>query len=272
MTDKKQDLQTQEFKWGEFLASKKSQIIAALPKHLDANKMLRVFLTEMQIKPKLKECTPLSILGCLLTASQLGLELGGVLGQSYAIPYKDICTFQMGYQGLLELAYRSGEILKVTAREVYENDFFDYQYGTNEYITHIPEKDDRGQLTHVYAVVHLRNGQKEFKVLSKPEIERFRMSSQAAKSSYSPWNDWYEAMAKKTVIKQVLKYLPKSSELQRTIQLDDAADSGDQLKFITPLEDEVISKPKQLTKKTNEVDSLLQDKIQSAQDAYSVNA
>ena len=71
------------------------QLAKALPRHMNADRMARIALTEFRKNPELGKCTPHSLFGSLLTASQLGLE-PGPLGHAYLIPYKGQVTLQLG--------------------------------------------------------------------------------------------------------------------------------------------------------------------------------
>jgi|SRR5271157_988796 len=221
---------------GEFLKSKSRQIAAALPKHMNADKVLRIAMTEISRNKKLAECTQDSLITAIIQSSQLGLFPDSIAGEAYLIPYinnkKNIteCQFQVGYQGMLSLAYRSGEILNVDAQVVYENDSFELLMGTEQKLKFIPNlQSDRGDVYCYYAIAHLKNGGSQFIVMSKQDIDKHKTYSKTGSSAYSPWATNYDAMAKKTCIKALLKYLPRSAEnlnLIKAINLDDQADLG----------------------------------------------
>jgi len=211
----------------------KAQIEAALPKHLTADRLLRIAMTEARKNPVLLECSQTSFIGAIIQTAQLGLEPGGALGHSYLVPFKNKKTgqtdvqFIVGYRGMMDLSYRSPHVDRVVARAVYEGDKFFFQYGTEEKIEHIPDLEANGQkLTHVYAIVFLKSGGKIFDVMEKKEIESTRKRSKAAESG--PWETDYEAMAKKSVVRRLFKYSPVSIELQNAIGLDEAAERGEQ--------------------------------------------
>lgn len=204
------------------LEKMKPAIAQALPKHVSAERIARIALTAVRSNPKLAECTPQSFLGSLLQASQLGLEVNTPLGQAYLIPYKDICTLVVGYQGMLDLARRSGMVKAIYAHAVREADEFDYELGLEPKLSHKPAEGDRGDLTHVYAVARLTGGEPIFTVLTRAEVERFRARSRAKDSG--PWVTDYEAMALKTAIRRIFKWLPKSAEMSMAAAVDEADD------------------------------------------------
>ncbi len=199
-----------------------NQIARALPKVMTPERFSRMVLTALTKTPKLADCTPQSFIGSMLTAAQLGLEPNTPLGQAYLIPYGNKCEFQIGYKGLLELAHRSGEIKTLEARCVYENDEFNIEYGLNPNLIHKPCFKDKGELIGVYAVYHLNNGGYAFEFMNKTEIEEHRNQySKAYKRADSAWSTDFEAMAKKTVIKRLLKYAPLKTEFVRAVVEDE---------------------------------------------------
>ncbi len=202
------------------------EIERALPEFLRKNggaeRFTRIALTQLRTNPQLMQCDPKSFLAALMQSSQLGLE-PGMLGQSYLIPYGKEVQFQIGYKGLIELARRSGQIQSIIAHAVHENDEFEFQYGLEENLSHKPNiRGDRGEVYCYYAYATLKDGGHAFVVMSKADVDRIRDKySKAASSKYSPWNTEYDAMAKKTVIKQLMKYLPVSVELLRGLSQDE---------------------------------------------------
>lgn len=214
----------------DWIMAMKPQIEAALPSVITTERFTRMALTAVSSNPKLANCTPKSFMGALMNAAQLGLEPNTPLGQAYLIPYKnkgvDEVQFQIGYKGLVELAHRSGEFKNIEARVVYENDEFEYEYGLEPKLVHRPAKSNRGKPIYYYAVFTLVNGGFGFEVMSKEDIDIHKNKySQAAGSKYSPWNTAYDSMAKKTALKQVLKYAPIKTEFARKINEDETIKS-----------------------------------------------
>ncbi len=199
-----------------------NQIAKALPSVMTPERFSRMVSTAITKNSKLAECTPQSFIGAMLTAAQLGLEPNTPLGQAYLIPYGNTCQFQIGYKGLLELAYRSGDIKTLEARCVYENDEFSIEYGLNPNLVHKPCFKDKGELIGVYAVYHTNNSGYAFEFMSKEEIDSHKNKfSKTANKNDSPWKVDYEAMAKKTVIKKLLKYAPLKTEFIRAVSEDE---------------------------------------------------
>lgn len=213
----------------------KKQMALALPKHLTADRLARIATTEIRRVPALAQCNPESFLGAVMQCAQLGLEPSNGLGHAYLIPFgngkdkKGRSNVQLiiGYRGMIDLARRSGQIVSLSARAVYEGDEFSYQFGLNEDLKHIPaDGENGGALTHVYAVARLQGGGVQFEVMSRKQIEAVRAQSASAKLGSSPWHTHFEEMAKKTVIRRLFKYLPVSVEIQRAVGLDEQAEAG----------------------------------------------
>jgi recombination protein RecT len=202
----------------------KGQISAALPKHISADRMARIAMTAIRTNPKLAMCSEGSLLGALLHASQLGLEPNTPLGECYLIPYKDECTFQLGYKGLLTLAYRSGQYKRIFAEHVYPSDVFKSTAGLNPTLHHERVFPEDGEPHIFYAAYQTVDGGEHFVVWWKSRvILHAKKHSQAYNKAGSPWQKNFDAMAKKTVLIDVLRYGPKSIELQEAIQFDNVA-------------------------------------------------
>lgn len=202
------------------------EIRKALPSVLTPERFTRIALSALNNTPALQQCTPMSFLAALMNAAQLGLEPNTPLGQAYLIPYKNKgqleVQFQVGYKGLIDLAYRNGQMQTIQAQAVYENDIFEYEYGLEPKLIHRPAYSDRGEVTYFYGIFRTVNGGFGFSVMSKADMDQYaRTYSKAFSSDYSPWKTCYEEMAKKTVIKQALKYAPIRTDFQRALSLDE---------------------------------------------------
>ena len=205
------------------IKSMEGEIAKALPSVITPERFTRITLSALSANPKLSECSSKSFLSAMMTAAQLGVEPNTPLGHAYLIPYRNHgqleCQFQLGYRGLIELAYRSGEVKMIQTRVVYENDNFTYEFGLDPKLHHIPAKTDRGAPIFFYATFHTKDGGEGFEIMSTEDIQAH---AQKYSKSYSsgPWQTNFEEMAKKTVLKRLLKYAPLKSEFARAISMD----------------------------------------------------
>jgi recombination protein RecT len=255
----------------------KTQIAAALPKHLTADRMMRLLLTEIRKNPEINECTTQSVCSSIIQASQLGLEIGTLIGHGYLVPFKKKdrktgqfikeCQFIIGYRGMIDLARRSGKIIAISAQAVYENDNFEFQYGLNEKLNHVPTQGDRGKLIGAYSVAKIENGGYHFGVMFKNEIDKVRERSKSGSSSYSPWETDYEEMAKKTVIRRLFKYLPISVELYENIVKEEIMEFKDLPESIIQNDIPMIKSESEETTKAD----FIADKLNSKKEEVLVN-
>lgn len=202
------------------------EIKRALPSVLTPERFTRMALSAINNTPKLAECSQMSFLAALMNAAQLGLEPNTPLGQAYLIPFlnkgKLECQFQVGYKGMIELVYRNPLVQTIQAHAVYENDQFDYELGLDAKLKHKPCLEERGDLLLFYAVFKLTNGGYGFEVMSKQDMDvHANRYAKGISSSFSPWKTNYEEMAKKTIIKKVLKYAPIRTDFLKAVSLDE---------------------------------------------------
>lgn len=228
------------------------RIQAVMPKHMSSERMYQIALSAINTTPKLAECSPATLLSCVMKCSALGLEPSAVdgLGRAYILPYRSKQGMQaqliLGYKGMIALARRSGEIKDISARAVYEGDEFDYSFGLDEHLSHKPaarDHKDGEKPTHVYMVAHFKDGGHYMDVMTFQEVEAIRKRSKAANNG--PWVTDYEAMAKKTVIRRAFPCLPVSVEAQSAAASDETSGGYvDQLSFdpIMPADEESARK------------------------------
>ena len=215
----------------QYIKSMEGEIAKALPSVITPERFTRIVLSAISVNPKLGECTPTSFLGAMMTSAQLGLEVNTPLGQAYVLPYMNHgvmeAQFQLGYKGLIDLAYRSGEVEVIQAHVVYENDEFTCEYGLEPKLTHKPADKDRGEPVKVYAVFKTKSGGFGFEVMSMDDVKRHAAKySKAYGNAFSPWKTNFEEMAKKTVLKRVLKYAPLKSDFIRQAVQDETVKRG----------------------------------------------
>jgi recombination protein RecT len=207
------------------IATLRPQLQRALPKGMDADRVARLALTAVRKNPDLSRCTAESFAGALLTSSALGLE-PDVNGEAYLVPYEDKraqtweCSLIVGYQGYAKLFFQHPLARHLDAQAVHERDDFDYAYGLDPYLRHKPARGDRGPVTDYYAVAALSTGAKMFVVLTKDEVKALR-GGKVGPSARFKGGDPQHWMERKTVLRQLLKLLPKSTALQRAMDAEE---------------------------------------------------
>lgn len=210
-----------------YVKEMQGEIAKALPSVISPERFTRMVLSAISTNPKLGECTPQSFLAAMMSSAQLGLEPNTPIGQAYIIPYRNHgvieASYQIGYKGLIDLAYRSGEIKSIFAQIVYENDKFECEFGINPILRHVPADGERGNPVKAYAIYTTVNDGYGFDVMTIDEVkEHAKKYSKAYSSGYtSPWTTNFEEMAKKTVLKKALKYAPLSAEFMREVSADE---------------------------------------------------
>lgn len=216
------------------LEKHKNAITASLPRGFDnPDRMIRAAVNAISTTPHLAKCTPESLFISIVKGFSLGLEPNGVLAHGYLVPFKDKgvekAQFMPGYRGLIELARRSGKIAEVYATEVYENDKFEVKLGTNKELIHEPDFfSDRGEIRGWYAVFKLTDGSVDFEIMGYDDVEKIRKLSKAGGSNFSPWNSGhYNEMARKTVIKKLLKRAPMTVEAAKAVDDDNKVAMGE---------------------------------------------
>lgn len=196
----------------------------------DANKIIASMLYVASRTPKLLSCSIDSIGECLLHSAGLNL-FPGPLEECAYVPFKGRATFIPQYQGLCKLAYNSGHVRSITSGVVYENDVFEFSNGTDEFLRHIPllaDRAARGDRIAAWCVVKTLQGH-QIEVQPIDFIETTRKRAPAGKMNDSPWNaspETYDAMARKTMLRQALKTIPKSTRLAKALDID-ASDIAD---------------------------------------------
>lgn len=228
------------------LQKKQGEIAKMLPRHLNAERLMKVAQIAATTTPALLKCDVPSLIGAIAQCAQMGLEPNTVLGHAYLVPFntkrKDaegnerwVNSVQVivGYKGLIDLARRSGQIVSIAAHEVCEGDQFDLVYGIDEKLEHRPAMGERGPIIGFYAVARLKDGGHAFEFMSRRQIEQIRDASQGwnqakkwKKEAAHPWSVHFVEMGRKTVIRRLAKYLPLSIEFAHAVALDEAGAAG----------------------------------------------
>ncbi len=191
-------------------------------------------------QPGVAACTHDSIMGCLVKAAIFGFRLSQELGQCWIVPrnvnvgtrekatWIKVATFQVGYKGWQELAFRSGKVESFDFGIVRQNDKFDFEQGSAPVIRHKYDggEYERGDRKGVWASATLMSGRVVFHYCDISEIERHRLMSDTQRNSQTPvavWGNHYDIMAMRVPMRYLCTLkLPKSAELQAAIESDGA--------------------------------------------------
>jgi recombination protein RecT len=204
------------------------QFEKVLPPHMTPDKLYRTVITSVQNTPKLLQADRNTLLAAIMTSAALGLEPDGVTGQGYLVPFKGRVQFIPGYKGYITLAMNSGFVLE--GHVVYENDHFTYQAGTDPNIMHAPSRsglgEERGGVIAAYAVARSNSVPTISRVIERPDLIAVRDGSSGYKAmgGSSPWVTNFDAMCRKTAIRQLGGNLPLN--VQRLAAIEAAADRG----------------------------------------------
>lgn len=214
-----------------YFTQHKAQLLAALPKHLNPDRMARLAMTAFSQSKELQKCDPKSVFSSIIVLSQLGLE-PGIDGQGYLVPYKGVCTPIPGWKGYVDLVSRSGRATVWTGA-VFEGDEFDYALGDAPFIKHKPgDENDESKLTHVYAVGRVKGAELPvIEVWTKAKAIKHRDKYNKVGSRHYSYSN-LEMYARKVVLLQVIKYMPKSVELQTAMEIDLSSAEGKTTDYI----------------------------------------
>ena len=199
---------------------------ASLPAGMSQERFGRLLLTAANTNRDLFDCDPNSFLAAGVAAAQLGLEPNDARGLAYLIPWKQgnrkIVNFIIGYKGLMDLARRSGMVSTIQAFPVFKGDAFTYSLGLEPTLRHVPHggPEDPEDLEFVYAIAKV-NGEPQFVVLTRAQVDATMASSPGARTKKSPWTTHYVQMAMKTAIRRLATWLPQTVEMAQAIEYDD---------------------------------------------------
>jgi recombination protein RecT len=206
------------------LTNMNQEFKAALPAQIPVDRFIRTTITAVQMQPQLLECDRRSLLGATMKAAQDGLMPDGREAALVIFRTKEgpKVQYMPMVGGIMKKIRNSGELASIGAHVVYSNDLFEYELGDEERIVHKPMLgEDRGKPIAVYAIAKTKDGAIYREVMSVAEVNKVRAASRAKDSG--PWVDWWDEMARKTVIRRIAKRLPSSADLEQTLENDNEA-------------------------------------------------
>lgn len=210
---------------GALITKYRADFATVLPSHLPADQWVRLTAGVLRRNPQLARVAqhnPGSFLAAALNAARLGL----VIGDTYhLIPFGNEIVGIADYTGLIELVYRAGAVASVKCEVVYSNDVFEYEPGVMDRPIHRPDWfGDRGQMLGAYAYAVLKDGStSQVVVRSAREIAQVQAVSRSSKAKDSPWTVWPDRMWRKTVLRELTKFVPSSAEYRQEAARADAA-------------------------------------------------
>jgi recombination protein RecT len=193
---------------------------------LDKDAFKRLALTAFRKNKQLQQCSLISVLECCVQSAQVGLEPNTTLGHAYVIPYGKEAQFQIGYLGLLELCYRTGEYASISAHAVYAEDEFEYELGLTPRLVHKPSDEPSGDPIRYYATFTRKDGGYGLYSMSRKQVlshaEKYSKSYNPKYGTFSgPWKTHFDAMALGTCLKKALKYAQKTTDLAKSIAVEE---------------------------------------------------
>ena len=229
------------------LVKMQPEFAAALPPQIPVEKFIRTTLTAVQMNPELLGADRRSLLGACMKAAQDGLMLDGREAAPVIFRTKEgpKVQYMPMVGGILKKIRNSGELASISAQVVYDKDHFEYELGDDERIVHKPFLgENRGKQIACYAIAKTKDGAIYREVMSVADVEKVRAASRAGK--FGPWVDWWDEMAKKTVIRRMAKRLPSSADLDSVLQADNEASGFTQIERrepvnITPVPEEQVA-------------------------------
>ena len=221
-------------------------LIRALPKGVDFERLVSQIKLELYRNSELADCDAASLFWSFVHAAELGLNIGASHQEAYVVPFKSkggVKRAQLitGYRGLEKLAYQHPSVVAIDAQVVHQGDVFDFDLGTNKFITFKPNLTERGNVVAAFAMVKLKDAW-ILEVLTTVDLERTRDRAMGSRSTASPWATDYEAMCRKTAIRRVLSRVPRSTAVDRLLAGETAAELGDD-SLVPPLPGEGRPEP-----------------------------
>jgi recombination protein RecT len=188
-----------------------------------------------RLNPKLASVTPQSLFMAMMACVHLRLMPNTTEQLAFIIPYGNEAQFQIGYKGLAELAYRTGNVVKIDQEAVFDGDEFEWSLGIDRKLVHKPnfhiDRTKYDKLVATYATAQMTDGSILFEVVTKAELDKIKAFAKAQKPD-APWNQWPVEQSKKTATKRLGKLLPKSSEDNRfklAAEIDSIQEAGKRL-------------------------------------------
>lgn len=196
----------------------------SLPKQIPTHRFIRTMMMAVSDNPEIADCDRNSVYSACMKAAQDGLILDGREAAlvSFSSKGQKYAQYMPMVSGIIKKCRNSGELSTIGAQVVRDGDEFEYWIDEDgEHLRHKPELMSSGDAKLVYAIAKLKDGSVMIEVMTKSDVEKIRDVSRSGKSEHSPWNKWWDEMAKKSAIRRLAKRLPMSTDLANVIMEDD---------------------------------------------------
>jgi recombination protein RecT len=223
------------------LSLRKDMMTSLLPKNINFDKFQAIVIAAVGSNPDLLECDRGSLLKSCIQAAELGLSLNPTLGEGDILKVwnnrtkKNDAQFRPRYMGLMKLARQSGEVMKIEAEIVRENDEFLIQKGDDPRLEHRVKLGKRGEMIGAYCIWTLKDGNKQFEVMDRDQILAIRDRSSAKNKEgkiVGPWATDQEEMWRKTVVRRASKYMPRATDaFVNAVALDNLLEVGHEVEI-----------------------------------------
>jgi phage RecT family recombinase len=206
----------------------------ALGNVMPVDRLMRTIMISVERTPKLLQADRQSLINSAMSAACLGLEVDGVTGQAYFVPFAGKAQLIVGYKGYNTLGARAG--LTIQGEVVRKGDAFDYELGDKSFVRHKPLLGNQGPIIAAWASASALSRPSIVSILSIDEIMAVMEKSPGAKMSDSPWRDkniGFPAMASKTAKRRLSRSTPLNV-MQMAAALDGAFEERGRHAWIDP--------------------------------------
>ena len=218
----------------------------------DGQRFITAIISAVNTNHALQECSNASIVSAALLGESLKLSPSPQLGQYYMVPFNDknkgkVAQFQLGYKGYIQLALRSGQYKKLNVLAIKEGELIRYDPLDEEIEVKLIEDEverEKAPTIGYYAMFEYLNGFRKTMYWSREKMESHALQyskGYAAKKGYTFWEKDFDAMAYKTMLRQLIsKWGVMSIEMVTAMDSDLAVINDDGTKDYVESEEYVI--------------------------------
>ena len=202
--------------FGKTLGKMEKAFSSVLPPHIPPAKFMRTALAAVQNNPDILSMDRRTVIASIQKAAQDGLIIDG--REAALVSFGGKCNYMPMVAGVLKKIRNTGQISTITAQVVKKNDKFSFNPSRDDVPDHNPDWfGDRGKMIGVYAVARMKDGGTVVEIMSMDDINKVRNVS---RSKGGPWTQWFDEMAKKSVLRRIAKLLPSSSDVDQMFDHD----------------------------------------------------